>query len=148
MRRSDRRNVSERHPTGCNPKKATAASLKALFGQRFDEASEEAMTVTNRKGRKVGPHDQWALTTDVWNAPLWNRTQVLLAYGGKSVSWLYSEMAAGRLPRPRRIGRNSVAWVSAEVRADIDAKIAAGPVELTAKPRVYKSRTAASRAEA
>jgi predicted DNA-binding transcriptional regulator AlpA len=85
------------------------------------------MTTTHRKSRTATAHD-WDVSAWI-DAPLWNRAQVLQAYGNRSISWLYSEMAAGRLPRPRRIGRNSVAWVSAEVRADIDAKIAAGPVD-------------------
>lgn len=96
------------------------------------------MTVINRKGRTVSPHDGWALTADIWNAPLLNRAKVLLIYGGKSVSWLYEEMAAGRVPRPIRIGRNSVAWVTEQIRADIEKKIAAGPVELTVRPRKVK----------
>jgi predicted DNA-binding transcriptional regulator AlpA len=73
------------------------------------------------------------------DAPLCSRTQVLAAYGGKSVSWLYAEMAEGRLPKPIKIGRNSVAWVTQQIRADIEAKIAAGPVQLIAKPRRPKA---------
>lgn len=91
------------------------------------------MTLTNRE---ITPHETGA--ADAWNAPLWNRAQVLRAYGNKSVSWLYAEMAANRIPRPVRIGQNSVAWPSDQIKADIAAKIAAGPVELTARPRDRK----------
>jgi predicted DNA-binding transcriptional regulator AlpA len=98
------------------------------------------MTVSKRKERQVTPNDGWAKgsrqTASAWlDAPLWSRARVLLAYGGRSVSWLYAEMAARRVPRPVRIGRNSVAWVAQQVRDDIAAKIAVGPVELTAKPK-------------
>jgi predicted DNA-binding transcriptional regulator AlpA len=65
------------------------------------------------------------------NSPFLKRAQVLEAYGGRSVSWLYNGMAAGQIPRPVRIGPNSVAWVTEEIRRDIVAKIAAGPVEIT-----------------
>jgi predicted DNA-binding transcriptional regulator AlpA len=64
------------------------------------------------------------------DAPLCSRAQVLAAYGGKSVSWLYEGMAEGRIPRPVRIGPNSVAWVTDEIRKDIASKIAAGPVPI------------------
>jgi predicted DNA-binding transcriptional regulator AlpA len=107
------------------------------------------MTVTNRKGRKVSNRKGRKVSRKErkvspnalvdWTALLLNRAQVLQAYGGKSISWLYEEMAAGRVPRPIRIGRNSVAWVSAQIRRDIEAKIAVGPVQLTAKPRNRKS---------
>jgi predicted DNA-binding transcriptional regulator AlpA len=70
------------------------------------------------------------------DSPLCSRAQVLAAYGGKSVSWLYEGMALGRIPRPVKIGPNSVAWVTEEIRRDIAGKIAAGPVEI--KPRVRK----------
>lgn len=100
------------------------------------------MTVKNRKGLHVTPHDAWAESVDSWNSPLWNRAQVLRAYGNKSVSWLYAEMAAARIPRPVRIGANSVAWPSEQIKADIAAKIAAGPVELTAPVRRRKVDTA------
>ncbi len=63
-----------------------------------------------------------------WDAPLLNRAQVLRAYGGRSVSWLYAEMTAGRIPRPVRIGRAGVAWPTDQIRADIQKKLAAGPV--------------------
>jgi predicted DNA-binding transcriptional regulator AlpA len=77
--------------------------------------------------------------TGLPDAPLSGRAQVLAAYGGKSVSWLYQEMAEGRIPRPIRTGRNSVAWITEQIRADIAAKIAVGPVVLTARSRTHKS---------
>lgn len=75
-------------------------------------------------------------------SPLCSRAQVLAAYGGKSVSWLYEGMAEGRIPRPVRIGPNSVAWVTEEIRTDIASKIAAGPVEIRARVRKQKSAPA------
>jgi predicted DNA-binding transcriptional regulator AlpA len=68
--------------------------------------------------------------------PLLSRAQVLAAYGDRSVAWLYENMANGRIPRPVRIGPNSVAWITEQIRADIEAKIAIGPVALT--PRLRK----------
>jgi predicted DNA-binding transcriptional regulator AlpA len=102
--------------------------------------------VTN-PNKSVIPHDGTAQISGGLYAPLWSRACVLKAYGDKSVSWLYEEMAADRVPRPIRIGRNSVAWVAEQVLADIEAKIAAGPVELTAKPRTYKSKAGATEKE-
>ena len=71
---------------------------------------------------------------------LLNRAQVLARLGNKSVSWLYAEMAEGRLPLPVKIGGGaSVAWVSSEIDAYIARRIAEGRVTLTAKPRMRKS---------
>lgn len=58
-------------------------------------------------------------------APLWNRDHVCLAYGGKSLSWLYRGVREKRVPAPIKIGPNSVAWVAEQIRADIESKIAA-----------------------
>lgn len=72
---------------------------------------------------------------------LLNRSQVLARLGSKSVSWLYAEMAEGRLPRPVKIGGgSSVAWVSSEIDTYIARRIAEGRVTLTAKPRIRKKR--------
>jgi predicted DNA-binding transcriptional regulator AlpA len=81
------------------------------------------------------------LTSD---APLMSRAQVLQAYGNRSVSWLYAEMAAGRVPRQIRLSSNAVAWVTAQIQANIAEKIAAGPVESTAKPRLPKAEAVAA----
>lgn len=70
-----------------------------------------------------------------------NRSQVLGRLGNKSVSWLYEEMAAGRFPRPVRLGRSAVAWVEQEVSDYILTRIAEGRVNLSAKPRVRKSKS-------
>ena len=75
---------------------------------------------------------------------LLSRPQVLARLGGKSVSWLYEEMAAFRLPRPVRLGRSAVAWVESEIDDYIAQRIAAGRVTLTAKPRVRKSTKVAA----
>ncbi len=77
-------------------------------------------------------------------ANLLNRSQVLARLGGKSVSWLYEEMAAGRLPRPVRLGRSAVAWVESEISEYVDRAIAENRVTLTAKPRVRKPAKAAA----
>ncbi len=100
------------------------------------------MTISNLKRRApkvrpATPHD--GRVPALIDAPLWSRAQVLHAYGDRSVSWLYAEMAAGRVPRPIRISRNAVAWIGQQIRDDIAAKIAVGPVELTAKPRMPKA---------
>lgn len=79
-----------------------------------------------------------SLVTGLPDSPLCDRSAVLAAYGGKSVSWLYENMAAGRIPRPVRIGLSSVAWITAQIREDIAKKIAAGPVEI--RRRVRKGR--------
>lgn len=73
-------------------------------------------------------------------APLMSRAQVLQAYGNRSVSWLYAEMVAGRVPRPIQLSSNAVAWVTEQIEANIAAKIAAGPVA-PRKPR-KKTQTA------
>ena len=62
------------------------------------------------------------------------------------MSWLYEGMAEGRIPRPVRIGPNSVAWVTEEIRRDIASKIAAGPVEIGARVRKQKSAPASEAA--
>lgn len=72
------------------------------------------------------------------DSPLCSRAQVLAAYGDRCVSWLYENMAEGRVPRPVRIGPNSVAWVTDEIRKDIASKIAAGPVPI--RPRVRRGK--------
>jgi prophage regulatory protein len=77
-------------------------------------------------------------------ATLLNRSQVLERLGNKSVSWLYEEMAAGRVPRPVRLGRSAVAWVESEIFDYIARRIAEGRVVLTAKPRVRKSSAKAT----
>jgi predicted DNA-binding transcriptional regulator AlpA len=77
-------------------------------------------------------------------ATLLNRSQVLARLGNRSVSWLYEEMAADRLPRPIKLGRSGVAWVQSEIDAYIDRRIAEGRVILTAKPRNRKSSTSLS----
>lgn len=82
--------------------------------------------------------------TGLPDAPLCSRAQVLAAYGGKSVSWLYAEMRAQRVPRPIRIGLNSVAWITAQIREDIAAKIAVGPVELAPQQRATPAEPAAA----
>ena len=74
-------------------------------------------------------------------ASLLNRSQVLQRLGNKSVSWLYQEMAADRLPRPIRLGAQSVAWVASEIDAYIEKRIAEGRVTLTAKPRDRKNQS-------
>lgn len=73
-------------------------------------------------------------------ATLVNRSQVLERLGNKSVSWLYEEMAAGRFPRPVRLGRSAVAWVEQEVSDYISTRIAEGRVTLSARPRVRQSK--------
>jgi prophage regulatory protein len=79
---------------------------------------------------------------------LLSRSQVLSRLGGKSVSWLYEEMAAGRFPRPVKIGRSSVAWVEEEIGAYIASRIADGRVTFTAKPRIRRRSDAAGKAAA
>jgi prophage regulatory protein len=74
---------------------------------------------------------------------LLNRSQVLERLGNKSVSWLYEEMAAGRVPRPVKLGRSAVAWVESEISDYIAGRIAEGRVVLTAKPRTRKSTSKA-----
>ena len=69
---------------------------------------------------------------------LLSRAQVLERLGGRSVSWLYAEMAALRFPRPIRIGRYAVAWVAEEIDAHIARCIAENRVTLTAKSRASK----------
>jgi prophage regulatory protein len=71
---------------------------------------------------------------------LLSRSQVLARLGGKSVSWLYSEMAEGRIPRPIRLGRTSVAWVESEINEYIEHQIAHERVTLTQKARVWKRK--------
>lgn len=71
---------------------------------------------------------------------LLNRSQVLERLGNKSVSWLYEEMAAGRVPSPIKLGKSSVAWVASEIDHYIATRIAEGRVTLTARPRKRKSR--------
>jgi prophage regulatory protein len=39
-------------------------------------------------------------------------------------SFLYQEMAAGRFPKPVKIGRRAVAWPSDEIDAWIEARMA------------------------
>lgn len=74
-----------------------------------------------------------------------NRAQVLARLGGKSVSWLYEEMSAGRVPRPVRIGRGtSVAWVESEISDYIATRIAEGRVTLTAKPRINHAKASSA----
>jgi predicted DNA-binding transcriptional regulator AlpA len=73
---------------------------------------------------------------------------VLAAYGGKSKSWLYQNMEAGRIPRPVKIGPNSVAWVTEEIRMDIAAKIGAGPVVMQPRGRRPRKQPVSSASEA
>lgn len=73
---------------------------------------------------------------------LLNRTQVLERLGNRSVSWLYEEMAAGRIPRPIRLGKRGVAWVDSEVNDYVEKRIADGRVSLT--PRVRRPKGAAT----
>ena len=68
-----------------------------------------------------------------------NRAQVLERLGNRSVSWLYEEMAAGRVPRPIKLGKSGVAWVESEIDRYIEHQIAKGPVELTPRVRRRKS---------
>lgn len=67
-----------------------------------------------------------------------NRSQVLERLGNRSVSWLYEEMAAGRVPRPIKLGRSGVAWIESEIDAYIQQQIDKGPVQLT--PRVRRRK--------
>lgn len=68
-----------------------------------------------------------------------NRAQVLERLANRSVSWLYEEMAAGRVPRPLKLGKSGVAWVESEIDRYIEQQIAKGPVELT--PRVPRRKS-------
>jgi prophage regulatory protein len=68
-----------------------------------------------------------------------NRAQVLERLGNRSISWLYEEMGAGRLPRPVKLGRSGVAWVESEIDDYIAQRIADGRVTLT--PRVRKPKS-------
>jgi len=58
-----------------------------------------------------------------------NRFQLLRAPAvaqltGLSVSSIYAAMAEGRFPKPIKTGANSVAWLSPEIDAWIDARLA------------------------
>lgn len=44
---------------------------------------------------------------------------------GKSTTVLYRDMAAGTFPKPLKIGSRAVAWRESEIRAWLDARIAA-----------------------
>jgi predicted DNA-binding transcriptional regulator AlpA len=66
---------------------------------------------------------------------LLSRAQVLERLGGRSVSWLYAEMAAGRVPRPIRLGLSPVVWVESEIADYIARHIAECRVPPYVKPR-------------
>lgn len=52
------------------------------------------------------------------------RLPELRALTGRGRSAIYADMAAGRLPRPIKLGARSVGWLRAEVDAWIAARIA------------------------
>jgi len=54
---------------------------------------------------------------------------------GMSRSWIYEEIAAGRFPKPIRIGERARAWVEAEVADYIDARVKQRDTELARGPR-------------
>ena len=54
---------------------------------------------------------------------VWRRAKVLKATG-RSRSTLYSEIAAGRFPKPIQLGPNSVGWLAHEVLQWLDDRIA------------------------
>lgn len=51
------------------------------------------------------------------------RKPEVLARTGLSNSTLYDEIAAGRFPKPIKIGARAVGWVSSEVDAWIEQRI-------------------------
>ena len=51
------------------------------------------------------------------------RLPVVIARTGLSKSSIYTMVALGSFPRPRKIGARMSAWVDAEVQAWIDARI-------------------------
>lgn len=72
---------------------------------------------------------------------LLSRAQVLERLGGRSTSWLYQEMAEGRVPRPIRLGLSAVAWVESEISDYIARHIAESRVTLYAKPRKRSAKS-------
>lgn len=76
------------------------------------------------------------------NPILLSRAQVLERLGGRSTSWLYQEMAEGRVPRPVRLGLSAVAWVESEISDYIARHIAGSRVTLYAKPRKRPAKNA------
>ncbi len=75
---------------------------------------------------------------------LLSRAQVLERLGGRSTSWLYQEMAEGRVPRPIRLGLSAVAWVESEISDYIARHIAENRVTLYAKPRKRPAKNSGS----
>jgi len=75
---------------------------------------------------------------------LLSRAQVLERLGGRSTSWLYQEMAEGRVPRPIRMGLSAVAWVESEISDYIAHHIAECRVTLYAKPRKRPTKNPSS----
>jgi prophage regulatory protein len=51
------------------------------------------------------------------------RRATVEAKTGLSRSTLYAAMAAGRFPKPVKLGENSVAWIADEVEAWIKARV-------------------------
>ena len=57
--------------------------------------------------------------------PYFMRLEDVMSATGLSRAAIYAMMALGQFPRQIRIGERSVAWISTEVQAWINAKIAA-----------------------